>query len=94
MIEYWQYLRYEVERLIKYHLLYRNAESNFSDAIEWIKNNKTVSNSDLDQIKKIYWFCNWTTSHVDKWDEFNSIEQLKWKIKSFVSIVEKYSLYT
>lgn len=86
IVEYGQYLRYEVERFIKNDLLFWDADSQFSKAIEGIKNcRNNICDDDLDKINKIYQFCNWTTSHVDVGDEYG-LEQLKDKINEFVGI--------
>lgn len=87
IVEYGQYLRYEIERFIKNTLLQWETQ-NFSVAIDGIKTNKSITDNDLDKIKSIYSFCNWTTSHVAV-DEENGLEQLKQKITEFVSIVKK-----
>lgn len=85
VVEYGQYLRYEVERYIKNSLLHWNA-NDFQTAIEGVKNNKAIDDGDLDKIKQIYSFCNWTTSHVDVGDD-HGLGQLKTKIADFVGIV-------
>ena len=86
IVEYGQYLRYEVERFIKNNLLHWNA-NDFPSAIEGVKNNKLIHNDDLDRIKQVYSFCNWTTSHVDIGDD-HGLEQLKDKIKDFTGIIK------
>lgn len=88
IIEYGQYLRYEIEHFIKYKLLHLG-ESQFAKVIDGIKSNQKVSNDDLDELKQIYSFCNWTTSHVDVGDGLG-MAQLKEKISHFVTIYEKY----
>jgi wobble nucleotide-excising tRNase len=85
VVEYGQYLRYEVERHIKNNLLHWNTE-NFTIAIDGIKTNKLITDDDLNKIKGIYSFCNWTTSHVDVGDD-HGLEQLKTKIADFVGII-------
>lgn len=85
VVEYGQYLRYEVERHIKNNLLHWNA-SDFPTAIDGVKCNKEIDDVDLDKIKQIYSFCNWTTSHVDVGDD-HGLGQLKTKIADFVAIV-------
>lgn len=85
VVEYGQYLRYEVERYIKNDLLHWNDANNFQKVIEGVKRNKEIDDGDLDKIKQIYSFCNWTTSHVDVGDE-HGLVQLKSKIADFVSI--------
>jgi len=55
----------------------------FPSAIEGVKNNKLIRNDDLDKIKQVYSFCNWTTSHVDVGDD-HGLEQLKAKISDFI----------
>jgi len=87
VVEYGQYLRYEVERFIKNNLLHWNA-NDFPAAIDGIKSNKGIDDDDLDFIKQIYSFCNWTTAHVDVGDE-NGLSQLKEKIFKFISIHDK-----
>jgi hypothetical protein len=57
--------------------------------IDGIKENKKVADDDLDEMKSIYSFCNWTTSHVDVGDD-NGLTQLKEKIASFITIRDKY----
>jgi len=89
IIEYGQYLRYEVERFIKNDLLFWHADGNFSVAISGIKKNQQkIEEQDLDRIQVIYQFCNWTTSHVDVGDD-HGLKQLKDKIKDFIEIVER-----
>ena len=85
VVEYGQYLRYEVERYIKNSLLHWNA-NDFQTAIDGVKCNKEIDDSDLDKIKQVYSFCNWTTSHVDVGDD-HGLGQLKSKIADFVAIV-------
>ncbi len=85
VVEYGQFLRYEVERFIKNNLLHWNA-NDFATAIEGVKSNKSISNDDLDKIKQVYSFCNWTTSHVDVGDD-HGLQQLKNKISDFIEIV-------
>ena len=75
IVEYGQYLRYEIERFIKNDLLHWNT-NDFPSAIEGVKNNKLIHDDDLDKIKQVYSFCNWTTSHVDVGDD-HGLEQLK-----------------
>ena len=87
IVEYGQYLRYEVERFIKYDLLLWGAESRFDMAIDGLKNNKNISDDDLDKVKDVYSFCNWTTSHVDVGDD-HGMDQLKAKITDFLTIFD------
>ncbi len=87
IVEYGQYLRYEIERFIKNNLLHWNA-SDFPSAIEGVKKNKSIHNDDLDKIKQVYSFCNWTTSHVDVGDD-HGLEQLKGKISDFIGVYNK-----
>lgn len=87
IVEYGQYLRYEVERFIKNKLLHWDAENNFTLAIDGVKSNKNILDDDLDKIKEIYSFCNWTTSHVDVGDD-HGLGQLKSKISDFIRIAE------
>jgi wobble nucleotide-excising tRNase len=89
IVEYGQYLRYETEYFIKCRLLHWNESSEFGKVIDGIKENKKISNTDLETIKRIYSFCNWTTSHVDVGDD-HGLSQLKDKIKDFTGISEKY----
>ena len=86
IVEYGQYLRYEVERYIKNDILHWEAH-NFPAALEGVKKAKKVSDSNLDRIKTIYSFCNWTTSHVDIGDD-HGLEQLKTQITDFLLIVQ------
>ena len=87
IVEYGQYLRYEIERFIKNNLLHWNAPD-FPSAIEGVKKNKSMHNDDLDKIKQVYSFCNWTTSHVDVGDD-HGLEQLKGKISDFIGVYKK-----
>lgn len=89
IVEYGQYLRYETEHFIKCKLLHWNESNEFAKVVEGIKENKKVSDADLDKIKQIYSFCNWTTSHVDVGDD-HGLAQLKEKIVDFVNINDKY----
>lgn len=86
-IEYGQYLRYEVERFIKNELLHWDKADNFTNAINGVKSNKNIPNDDLDKIRQVYLFCNWTTSHIDVGDD-HGLSQLKDKIKDFTDIVK------
>lgn len=86
VVEYGQYLRYEVERYIKNTLLHWDAEQNFTLAIDGVKTNKLIADDDLNKIKGIYSFCNWTTSHVDVGDD-HGLGQLKERIIEFIGIV-------
>ncbi len=86
IIEYGQYLRYEVERFIKNKLLFWDADRQFSKALSGIKKIRNhITDEDLDKINEIYRFCNWTTSHVDVGDN-HGLEQLKTKINEFINI--------
>ena len=87
IVEYGQYLRYEIERFIKNDLLYWHADTDFSKAIDGIKKNKKITNNNLDKIKSVYSFCNWTTSHVDVGDDYG-LSLLKEKINDFISVTE------
>lgn len=87
IVEYGQYLRYEIERFIKNDLLHWNA-NDFPRAIEGVKNNKSIQNDDLEKIKQVYSFCNWTTSHVDVCDD-HGLEQLKGKISDFIGVLKE-----
>jgi len=87
IVEYGQYLRYEIERFIKNDLLHWNI-NDFPSAIEGVKNNKLIHDDDLDKIKQVYSFCNWTTSHVDVSDDYG-LEQLKGKISDFIGVYKK-----
>lgn len=89
IVEYGQYLRYETEHFIKCRLLHWDESSEFTKVVEGIKANKKVSDTDLDKIKQVYSFCNWTTSHVDVGDD-HGLAQLKEKITDFVGISDKY----
>jgi wobble nucleotide-excising tRNase len=88
IIEYGQYLRYEIEHFIKCKLLCLDQIQEFTKVIEGIKNNKKIDDEDLDKIKQIYSFCNWTTSHVDVGDD-HGLAQLKEKILEFTLIYDK-----
>lgn len=56
IVEYGQYLRYETERFIKNNLLHWDS-SDFPTAIDGVKNNKKISNDDLEKIKQVYSFA-------------------------------------
>lgn len=86
VIEYGQYLRYEIENYLKNNLLHWN-KPNFGNIIDClIENDQTVSKDNLKKLKDIYSFCNWTTSHVDVGDD-HGLSQLKEKISDFVAVV-------
>ena len=89
IVEYGQYLRYETEHFIKCRLLHWDESNEFAKVVEGIKDNKKVADTDLDKIKQVYSFCNWTTSHVDVGDD-HGLSQLKEKIADFVGISDKY----
>ena len=91
IVEYGQYLRYEVERFIKNELLHWNAAQDFSLAISGVKNNKSISDDDLDIVSSVYSFCNWTTSHVDVGDD-HGLSQLRQKITSFITVLDNQIL--
>jgi ABC-type lipoprotein export system ATPase subunit len=85
IVEYGQYLRYEAERFIKNKLLHWNA-NDFPAAIEGVKGNKMISDECLDDIKSVYTFCNWTTSHIDVGDD-HGLNQLKGNIAKFLDAI-------
>jgi len=87
VVEYGQYLRYEVERFIKNNLLHWDKDFDFTKVIDGVKLNQKISETDLEKIKQIYSFCNWTTSHVDVGDD-HGLSQLKDKIRDFISVVK------
>ena len=87
IVEYGQYLRYEVERFIKNDLLHWDKDFDFTKAIDGVKSNQNIAEADLEKIKQVYSFCNWTTSHVDIGDD-HGLSQLKDKIKDFTDIVK------
>ncbi|KKS31145.1 hypothetical protein A2380_01540 [candidate division WWE3 bacterium RIFOXYB1_FULL_43_24] len=87
VVEYGQCLRYEIERYIKNTLLHWDADSDFTKAIEGVKTNKTIFDSDLDKIKSIYEFCNWTTSHIDVGEDYG-VGLLKKHITEFLSAIK------
>ncbi len=89
-IEYGQYLRYEIESFIKNDMLCWDNYSNFPIVIDGIKTNNKLNDKDLDQIKKIYSFCNNTTAHVILGEEV-SIDSLKDQIKTFLELVGRYN---
>jgi len=91
IVEYGQYLRYEVERFIKNELLHWNAAQDFSLAIIGVKSNKLISDDDLDVVSSVYSFCNWTTSHVDVGDD-HGLSQLRQKIVSFITVLDNQTL--
>lgn len=91
IVEYGQYLRYEVERFIKNELLHWNAAQDFSLAITGVKSNKLISDDDLDVVSNVYSFCNWTTSHVDVGDD-HGLSQLRQKIVSFITVLDNQTL--
>jgi len=86
IVEYGQYLRYEVEKFIKNGLLHLD-EHKFEDIVDGVKNNQKINEGDLEKIKEIFSFCNWTTSHVDVGDD-HGLGQLKEKITEFTGIVK------
>ena len=82
MVEYGQYLRYEVERFIKNDLLHWDKDFNFTKVIDGVKSNQKIAEADLEKIKRVYLFCNWTTSHIDVGDD-HGLSQLKDEIEDF-----------
>jgi hypothetical protein len=90
IIEYGQYLRYEIESYIKNDLLHIN-KPNFGNVIDWLVKNKEsedeLSIEDLKKLKNIYSFCNWTVAHVSYGDDYG-IGQLKDKINDFIETTE------
>lgn len=88
IIEYGQYLRYEVENYIKNDLLHIN-KPNFGNTIDCLIQNKEkehdLSIDDLKKIKDIYSFCNWTVAHVSHGDDYG-LGQLKDKINDFIQV--------
>lgn len=89
-IKYGQYLRFEVENFIKNKLLHWD-KNKFFEFIDGIKSNQEICKYDLDTIKTIYDFCNWSnTNHVGDGHAV-SLEQLKIKINEFLAIYEKYA---
>ena len=87
VIEYGQYLRYEIENYIKNEILLWDTAGHFSETIARLKNHSNnITESHLDEINEIYSYCNWTTSHVDIGDEHTLVE-IQEKIAKFVSIV-------
>lgn len=89
VLKYGQYLRYEVEKFIKNDLLAWNKSDNFSNIVETLKI-RNLSQEDVEEIKKIYQFCNWTTSHVDI-HENCFLNRLKENIDKFIEIKERNS---
>ncbi len=87
IVEYGQYLRYEVERFIKNDLLHWDKDHDFTKAIDGVKSNQNIAEADLEKVKQVYSFCNWTTSHVDVGDD-HGLSQLKDKIKDFTDMVK------
>jgi hypothetical protein len=67
--------------------LHWGAEARFDLAIDGLKNNRNISDDDLDKVKDVYSFCNWTTSHVDVGDD-HGMDQLKTKIADFLTIID------
>lgn len=90
IIEYGQYLRYEVENYIKNDLLHIN-KHNFGSTVDCLiqnkENNHDLSIDDLKKIKDIYSFCNWTVSHVSYGDDYG-LGQLKDKINDFIEVTD------
>lgn len=88
IIEYGQYLRYEVENYIKNDLLHIN-KPNFGNTIDCLiqnkENNHDLSIDNLKKIKDIYSFCNWTVAHVSHGDDYG-LGQLKDKINDFIEV--------
>ncbi|MDD3284081.1 MAG: AAA family ATPase [Patescibacteria group bacterium] len=90
IIEYGQYLRYEIENYIKNDLLHIN-KPNFGNVIDCLVKNKEkqedIPVEDLKKLKEIYSFCNWTASHVNVGDD-PGLRQLKDKINDFINIIK------
>jgi hypothetical protein len=56
--------------------------------IDGVKENKKVSDTDLDELKKVYSFCNWTTSHAGEASD-TGLNQLRDKISKFTEIHDR-----
>ncbi|HNN06585.1 MAG TPA: AAA family ATPase, partial [Leptospiraceae bacterium] len=90
IIEHGQYLRYELERFVKNDLLQWNQDK-FPTLVSGITTNRFLEDNDLESLKKVYQFCNWTTSHVDHGDD-HGLEQLKIYIKLFLEVMERFHI--
>jgi len=88
IIEHGQFLRYELERFVKNELLQWNQDK-FPDLVTGVKHSRYLDDVDLDNLKKVYQFCNWTTSHVDRGNE-NGLDQLRDNIKIFLDVMNNY----
>ncbi len=87
-VKYGQYLRFEIERLVKNQLLHWN-KSNFPNQVDGIKNNQKLEDEDFEILKTVYNFCNWSnTSHIG-YDDQTSFEQLKTNITDFLKVYNK-----
>lgn len=85
ILKYGQYLRLAVEDIIKHKLLYWK-NKDFTQVIDNLKAGNRPSDADLDQLKAIYNFCNWSnTSHIDK-EEITSYSELKLHTDNFIQI--------
>lgn len=85
ILKYGQYLRLAVEDLIKHKLLHWK-NKDFIQVIDKLKAANRPSDTNLEELKAIYNFCNWSnTSHIDK-EEITSYSELKVHIDDFISI--------
>lgn len=85
ILKYGQYLRLAVEDLIKHKLLHWK-DRDFTQVIDKLKAANRPSDANLDQLKAIYNFCNWSnTSHIDK-EEITSYSELKLHVDNFIQI--------
>lgn len=83
-----QTLRYGIEDIIKNKLLHWGKDG-FDKIIDGIKHNQNIDELDLEKLKNLYRFCNWSnTSHVDKEEKACYVE-LESKIKEFLEIYAK-----
>lgn len=88
VLKYAQFLRYAIEDFIKNELLHWEwkKDKEFDQIIDSLKSAKEYSDSQLNNVKSIYNFCNWSnTSHVDK-EEITSFQELKAHVDDFVNL--------
>jgi DNA repair exonuclease SbcCD ATPase subunit len=92
-LKYGQLLRLAVEKFIKNDLLMWDKEKKFDEVTESLKQGKNkmakLSDEDLDEIQKIFNYCNYSNLlHVDK-ENPSSLAELQNAITRFVKVLDK-----
>jgi len=92
VLEYGQYLRLAVERLVKNDILMWNKDkmNEMWDELKKGRNRLTgLSDDDIDELKRIYGYCNWSNLvHADQ-QESSSLQELKKHIDKYLAVRSK-----